>query len=66
MGLTNSVEWTVRELGNHMTRGNPNYIRLAEGGTRAEFLRWSFNLAPLRAGAEGSLSLLAICMVARC
>jgi uncharacterized protein (TIGR03086 family) len=36
---TPCTEWNVRQLINHMTRGNLNYVRLAEGGTRAEFLR---------------------------
>lgn len=36
---TPCAEWTVRELVNHMTRGNLNYRHLAEGGTGAEFLR---------------------------
>jgi uncharacterized protein (TIGR03086 family) len=31
--------WTVRDLVNHMTRGNLSYARLLAGGTRAEFLR---------------------------
>ena len=32
-------EWDVRDLVNHMTRGNLNYVLLVEGGTGAEFLR---------------------------
>ncbi len=32
-------EWDVRQLVNHMTRGNLNYVMLAEGGTAADFLR---------------------------
>jgi uncharacterized protein (TIGR03086 family) len=36
---TPCAEWNVRQLISHMTRGNLNYVRLAEGGTRAEFLR---------------------------
>lgn len=31
--------WTVRDLVNHMTRGNLGYARLLQGGTAAEFLR---------------------------
>lgn len=38
-GTTPCTEWNVRQLVNHMTRGNLNYICLAEGGTSAEFLR---------------------------
>jgi uncharacterized protein (TIGR03086 family) len=36
---TPCAEWNVRQLVNHVTRGNLNYVGLAEGGTRAEFLR---------------------------
>jgi uncharacterized protein (TIGR03086 family) len=36
---TPCTEWNVCQLVNHMTRGNLNYVRMAEGGTRAEFLR---------------------------
>lgn len=32
-------EWTVRQLVNHMTRGNLNYVLLLDGGTGADFLR---------------------------
>jgi uncharacterized protein (TIGR03086 family) len=32
-------EWSVRDLVNHMTRGNLNYVLLLDGGTAAEFLR---------------------------
>ncbi|KPC67090.1 TIGR03086 family metal-binding protein [Streptomyces chattanoogensis] len=32
-------EWNVRDLANHMTRGNLNYIGLLQGGTRTDFLR---------------------------
>jgi uncharacterized protein (TIGR03086 family) len=32
-------DWTVRDLVNHMTRGNLSYARLLAGGTSAEFLR---------------------------
>ncbi len=32
-------EWNVRQLVNHMTRGNLNYVALSEGGTAADFLR---------------------------
>jgi uncharacterized protein (TIGR03086 family) len=35
---TPCTEWNVRQLVNHMTRGNLNYVHLAEGGTKAEFL----------------------------
>jgi len=31
-------EWNVRQLVNHVTQGNRNYIRLLSGGTAAEFL----------------------------
>lgn len=31
--------WTVRDLVNHMTRGNLSYANLLQGGTAAEFLR---------------------------
>ncbi|HZZ46332.1 MAG TPA: TIGR03086 family metal-binding protein [Pseudonocardia sp.] len=30
--------WDVRRLVNHVTRGNLNYVRLAQGGSAAEFL----------------------------
>jgi uncharacterized protein (TIGR03086 family) len=36
---TPCTEWNVRQLVNHMTRGNLNYVGLVEGGTGAEFLR---------------------------
>jgi len=36
---TPCTEWDVRQLVNHMTRGNLSYIRLLEGATSAEFLR---------------------------
>jgi uncharacterized protein (TIGR03086 family) len=36
---TPCTEWNVRQLVNHTTRGNLNYVALVEGGTRAEFLR---------------------------
>jgi uncharacterized protein (TIGR03086 family) len=36
---TPCAEWNVRQLVNHATRGNLNYVRLAEGGTSADFLR---------------------------
>jgi uncharacterized protein (TIGR03086 family) len=36
---TPCTEWNVRDLVNHMTRGNLNYARLLDGGTKAEFLR---------------------------
>ncbi|MHA6616869.1 TIGR03086 family metal-binding protein [Pseudonocardia sp. DLS-67] len=32
-------EWNVRDLVNHMARGNLNYVRLIGGATSAEFLR---------------------------
>lgn len=32
-------DWTVRQLVNHMTRGNLNYAALLRGGTAGEFLR---------------------------
>jgi hypothetical protein len=35
---TPCTEWNVRRLVNHVVRGNLNYLRLVEGGTRAEFL----------------------------
>ncbi|WP_328647688.1 TIGR03086 family metal-binding protein [Amycolatopsis sp. NBC_00348] len=31
-------EWDVRQLANHMTRGNLNYVGLVRGATGAEFL----------------------------
>jgi uncharacterized protein (TIGR03086 family) len=36
---TPCTEWNVRDLVNHMTRGNLNYVRLVDGATGAEFLR---------------------------
>ncbi|WP_216900142.1 TIGR03086 family metal-binding protein [Nocardia alni] len=36
---TPCTEWNVRQLVNHVTRGNLNYVGLVQGGTRAEFLR---------------------------
>ncbi|WP_052372534.1 TIGR03086 family metal-binding protein [Amycolatopsis taiwanensis] len=36
---TPCTEWNVRQLVNHMTRGNINYVALLAGGTSAEFLR---------------------------
>ena len=36
---TPCTEWTVRQLVNHMTRGNLNYVHLLQGGTSADFLR---------------------------
>lgn len=33
------TEWNVRQLVNHMVRGNVNYVALLEGGTGGEFLR---------------------------
>lgn len=35
---TPCAEWTVRDLVNHMARGNLNYVGLATGGTSAQFL----------------------------
>jgi hypothetical protein len=35
---TPCTDWTVRHLGNHMARGDLNYVRLLQGGTGAEFL----------------------------
>ncbi|MCQ4083495.1 TIGR03086 family metal-binding protein [Streptomyces sp. RB6PN25] len=36
---TPCTEWTVRQLVNHVTRGNLNYVRLLHGGDGAGFLR---------------------------
>ncbi|MFD5465057.1 TIGR03086 family metal-binding protein [Kitasatospora sp. NPDC127059] len=36
---TPCAEWNVRQLVNHMTRGNLAYVRLLHGGDAAEFLR---------------------------
>jgi uncharacterized protein (TIGR03086 family) len=36
---TPCTEWNVRQLVNHMTRGNLGYVRLVRGGSGAEFLR---------------------------
>lgn len=36
---TPCTEWDVRQLVNHMTRGNLNYVGLLGGATGAEFLR---------------------------
>ncbi|TQF04368.1 TIGR03086 family protein [Kitasatospora acidiphila] len=36
---TPCTEWNVRQLANHMTRGNLSYVRLLQGGDSAEFLR---------------------------
>jgi uncharacterized protein (TIGR03086 family) len=36
---TPCTEWTVRQLVNHMARGNLNYARLAVGGPAADFVR---------------------------
>jgi uncharacterized protein (TIGR03086 family) len=36
---TPCTEWNVRQLVNHMTRGNLNYVGLLLGGTSAEFLQ---------------------------
>ncbi|WP_072479325.1 TIGR03086 family metal-binding protein [Amycolatopsis australiensis] len=35
---TPCTEWNVRQLVNHMTRGNLNYVGLLHGATREEFL----------------------------
>jgi uncharacterized protein (TIGR03086 family) len=37
---TPCTEWDVRQLVNHVVRGNLNYVALLDGGTAAEFLRW--------------------------
>lgn len=36
---TPCTEWNVRQLVNHVTRGNLNYVGLLAGGTGAQFLR---------------------------
>jgi uncharacterized protein (TIGR03086 family) len=36
---TPCTDWNVRQLVNHMARGNLNYVGLLQGGTRAEFVR---------------------------
>lgn len=36
---TPCTEWTVRQLVNHMARGNLNYVHLLQGGSSADFLR---------------------------
>ncbi|MCG0284712.1 TIGR03086 family metal-binding protein [Streptomyces sp. PSAA01] len=36
---TPCTEWNVRQLVNHMTRGNLNYVGLLHGGGAADFLR---------------------------
>lgn len=36
---TPCAEWNVRQLVNHVTRGNVNYVALLDGGTAAEFVR---------------------------
>jgi uncharacterized protein (TIGR03086 family) len=36
---TPCAEWDVRQLANHMTRGNLNYVGLLGGGSAAQFLR---------------------------
>ncbi|MFF2144997.1 TIGR03086 family metal-binding protein [Kitasatospora sp. NPDC058190] len=36
---TPCTAWNVRQLANHMTRGNLNYLLLLNGGDRSEFLR---------------------------
>jgi hypothetical protein len=51
---TPCTQWNVRQLVNHMTRGNLSYARLADDGTGAEFklLRDADAL-----GADGFLAL---------
>ncbi|WP_297617984.1 TIGR03086 family metal-binding protein [Nocardia sp.] len=39
VGPTPCTEWNVRQLVNHMVRGNLNYVLLVNGGGREEFLR---------------------------
>lgn len=36
---TPCTEWNVRQLVNHMTRGNLSYVRLLNGGSKAEFVQ---------------------------
>ncbi|WP_369205432.1 TIGR03086 family metal-binding protein [Streptomyces sp. PU-14G] len=36
---TPCTEWNVRQLANHMARGNLNYVTLLEGGSAEDFLR---------------------------
>lgn len=36
---TPCAEWNVRQLVNHMVRGNLNYVDLLAGGSREDFLR---------------------------
>jgi uncharacterized protein (TIGR03086 family) len=36
---TPCTEWNVRQLVNHMARGNLGYVHLVQGGSGAEFLR---------------------------
>ena len=36
---TPCTDWDIRQLVNHMTRGNLSYVYLLHGGTSAEFLR---------------------------
>jgi uncharacterized protein (TIGR03086 family) len=36
---TPCTDWTVRQLVNHVTRGNLNYVMLLDGGTKEDFLR---------------------------
>src|SRR5690242_15285219 len=36
---TPCTDWNVRQLVNHVTRGNLNYVMLLDGGTKADFLR---------------------------
>jgi uncharacterized protein (TIGR03086 family) len=38
-GPTPCTEWNVRQLVNHMTRGNLNFVGLLNGATGTEFLR---------------------------
>jgi uncharacterized protein (TIGR03086 family) len=37
---TPCTEWDVRALVNHVTQSNLNYVRLLDGASAAEFLRW--------------------------
>src|SRR5882757_9058062 len=37
---TPCAEWNVRQLVNHMAQGNFNYVRLLDGMTGPEFLRY--------------------------
>ena len=37
---TPCADWDVRALANHVTHGNLNYVRLLDGASAAEFVRW--------------------------